>query len=126
MFATAGNTTNDGLVGALLNDRFAGYLGMTEAESPRRHHTSASPMRKGGSRTIGKLAGWVLLALGTWMLVSPQAVMGLNQVKWMHNYAFRGEVLLGVLVMSASLYLLDSNGALDDIDKFGPESRARL
>jgi len=126
MFATAGNTTNDGLVGALLNDRFATYLGLTEAESPRRHHTSASPMRQGGSRTIGKLAGLALMALGTWMLVSPQAVMGLNQLKWMHNYAFRGEVLLGVLVMSASLYLLDANRALDDIAKFGPESRARL
>jgi hypothetical protein len=35
-------------------------------------------------------------------------------------------VLLGVLVMSASLYLLDANRALDDIAKFGPESRARL
>ena len=126
MFATAGNTTNDGLVGALLNDRFAGYLGLTEADSPNRHHPSASPMRQGGSRTIGKLAGWALMALGTWMLVSPQAVMGLNQLKWMHNFAFRGEVLLGVLVMSASLYLLDANRALDDIDKFGPESRARL
>jgi len=126
MFATAGNTTNDGLVGALLNDRFAGYLGLTEFDSPRRHQASASPIRQGGSRTIGKLAGWVLMALGTWMLVSPQAVMGLNQLKWMHNYAFRGEVLLGVLVIGASLYLLDANGAFDDIDKFGPESRARL
>jgi len=28
--------------------------------------------------------------------------------------------------MSASLYLLDANRALDEIDKFGPESRARL
>ena len=126
MFATAGNTTNDGLVGALLNDRFAVYLELIEVDSPHRHHDSASPMRQGGSRTIGKLAGWALMALGAWMLVSPQAVMGLNQLKWMHNYAFRGEVLLGVLVVSASLYLLDANRALDDIAKFGPESRARL
>lgn len=30
MFATAGNTTNDGIVGAFLNDRFANYLGLDE------------------------------------------------------------------------------------------------
>lgn len=30
MFATAGNTTDDGIVGALLNDRFAGALGLED------------------------------------------------------------------------------------------------
>lgn len=32
MFATAGNTTDDGIVGTLLNDKFAGYLGFQEIE----------------------------------------------------------------------------------------------
>jgi hypothetical protein len=60
------------------------------------------------------------------MLVSPQAVMGLNQLKWMHNYAFRGEVWLGVLVLGASLYLLNANCAVDVVDKLRPESTKRL
>jgi len=30
MFATAGNTTDDGIVGAFLNDTFAKYLGFDE------------------------------------------------------------------------------------------------
>ena len=71
---------------------------------------------------MSKLAGWILMALGAWMLVSPQAVMGLNELKWMHNYAFRGEVLLGVLVTSASLYLLNVNISIDG--KAVVESRA--
>jgi Na+/H+-dicarboxylate symporter len=124
MFATAGNTTNDGLVGALLNDRFAGYLRLAETESPHGPQASASPVRHGEPQTMSKLAGWILMALGMWMLVSPQAVMGLEQLKWMHNYAFRGEVLLGVLLTSASLYLLDANGALDNVNKPRPNKSA--
>ncbi len=108
MFATAGNTTNDGLVGALLNDGFASYLRLAETDSPFRPQTSHSPIRQDGPQALRKLAGWVLMLLGTWMLVSPQAVMGLNQLKWMYNYAFRGEAMLGVVVFSASLYLLNA------------------
>jgi Na+/H+-dicarboxylate symporter len=115
MFATAGNTTNDGLVGALLNDRFVSPRAMTETDSPRRPHASASPISQDGPQILRKLAAWVLMALGTWMLVSPQVAMGLNQLKWMHNYVFRGEVVLGVLVMSASLYLLNAKSTLDDV-----------
>jgi len=55
------------------------------------------------------VAGWVLTGLGTWMLVSPQAVMGLDQLKWMHNYAFRGEAVLGGVILSASLYFTSSS-----------------
>jgi Na+/H+-dicarboxylate symporter len=126
MFATAGNTTNDGLVGALLNDRFASHLRLTETDSPDRPHASPLPIPQEEPHILRKLAGWVLMVLGTWMLVSPQAVMGLNQLKWMHNYAFRGEVLLGVLVMSASLYLLNANGTLDDAGQLRPKSPAGL
>jgi Na+/H+-dicarboxylate symporter len=112
MFATAGNTTNDGLVGALLNDRFFSYLTPTETDSSHRPHVSVSPIRQDGPQILRKPAGWVLMALGTWMLVSPQVVMGLNQLKWMHAYAFRGEVVLGAVIMSASLYLLNADGTL--------------
>jgi hypothetical protein len=121
MFATAGNTTNDGLVGALLNDRFGTYLRLTESDSLRRQD-SASPIREDGQQLLDKLAGWVLMALGAWMLVSPQAAMGLDQLKWMHNYAFRGEVFWGVLVISGSLHLLNANGKIHDVDKLRPES----
>jgi Na+/H+-dicarboxylate symporter len=126
MFATAGNTTNDGLVGALLNDRFSSYLSLTQTDSVNRQQDSASPIRQDKPQILRKLAGWVLMALGAWMLVSPQAVMGLTQLKWMHNYAFRGEVLLGVLVMGASLYLLDANSTTDDVNKRRPAGPAKL
>jgi Na+/H+-dicarboxylate symporter len=117
MFSTAGNTTNDGLVGAVLNDRFSSYLRLEETDLVNKLRDSASPIRQDKPQILRKLAGWVLTALGTWMLVSPQAVMGLNQLKWMRNYAFRGEVVLGVLVLGASLYLLNVNGATDDVNK---------
>ena len=109
MFATAGNTTNDGLVGALLNDRFVTSFSLTEANPPHRPHASALPSRRDGPPILRKLTGWVLTALGAWMLVSPQAVMGLDQLKWMHNYAFRGEAVLGGVIMSASLYFTISS-----------------
>ena len=126
MFATAGNTTNDGLVGALLNDRFASYLRLTETHLPLGTKDSASPIRQDRPQISRKLAGWILAALGTWMLVSPQAMMGLDQLKWMHNYAFHGEVFLGVLVIGASLHLLNANGTLDDVGKFRPEGAKRV
>jgi Na+/H+-dicarboxylate symporter len=126
MFSTAGNTTNDGLVGALLNDRFTNYLRLADTDSVKRSQDSASPIRQDKPPILRNLAGWLLMALGTWMLVSPQAVMGLNQLKWMHNYAFRGEVWLGVLVLGASLYLLNANGSTDDVNKRRPAGPANL
>jgi Na+/H+-dicarboxylate symporter len=126
MFSTAGNTTNDGLVGALLNDRFTNYLRLAETDSVKKPQDSVSSIRQDGAQVLRQLAGWVLMAVGTWMLVSPQAVMGLNQLKWMHDYAFRGEVLLGVLVLGASLYLLNANGIVDDVDKRRPAGPAKL
>jgi Na+/H+-dicarboxylate symporter len=113
MFSTAGNTTNDGLVGALLNDRFTNYLRLAETDSLKKSQDSASPIRKDKPQILRKLTGWVLMAFGAWMLASPQAVMGLEQLKWMHNYAFRGEVWLGVLVLGVSLYLLNADATTD-------------
>src|ERR1700730_1675384 len=126
MFSTAGNTTNDGLVGALLNDRFASYLRLDETDSVNKLQHSASPIRQDKSQISRQLAGWVLMALGAWMLVSPQAMMGLEQLKWMHNYVLRGEVWLGVLVLAASLYLLNANGATSDVAKLRPDSAKKM
>lgn len=53
-----------------------------------------------------KIVGWIIFAVGSWMLVSPQAVTGLAQLKWMYKYAFPGEVLLGIVVMLGAYYLI--------------------
>ena len=54
-----------------------------------------------------RLLGWILFLAGAWMLVSPQALTGLEQLRWMHRYTFPGEVLAGVVVMAAAYFLLD-------------------
>ncbi len=53
-----------------------------------------------------KLVGWAAFLAGSWMLVSPQALMGLNQLKWMHQYAFSGEVLGGILLQTLTTTVL--------------------
>src|SRR5260370_6238195 len=99
MFSPAGNTTSDGLVGAWINDRFANYLRFTENPLPR-PQASLSLVNEGESLRPRRLAGWILMAPAIWMLVSPQAVLGLSQLKWMFSYAFRGEVVISVLRIS--------------------------
>ncbi len=106
MLSTAGNTTNDGLVGALLNDRFEKYVGLEPSLEEKKAPRLWSKEGAGTESAGGKIVGWVALLAGTWALVSPQAHLGLNQLKWMHNYAFAGEVPLGILLWSVSLYLL--------------------
>jgi hypothetical protein len=54
-----------------------------------------------------RFLGWVAFLAGSWMLISPQALIGLKELNWMHNYTFRGEVLLGIVVMAMAYYLLD-------------------
>jgi hypothetical protein len=54
-----------------------------------------------------KLLGWMVFLAATWMLVSPQALIGLKELAWMHKYAFSGEVLLAIPVMAIAYYLLD-------------------
>jgi len=55
---------------------------------------------------MGKMLGAVLTAVGFWMLVSPQSLTGLAQLKWMYRYAFPGEVLLGIVILGFAYYLL--------------------
>jgi Na+/H+-dicarboxylate symporter len=110
MFSTAGNTTNDGLVGALLNDRFVSPRAVPETNSPQEPPPSEPRLSGDRPHVLRRLAAWALMAMGAWMLVSPQAVLGLNQLKWMHNHAFPGEVVWGALAISASLYLLAGSG----------------
>jgi hypothetical protein len=53
------------------------------------------------------------MALGAWMIVSPQSLLGLDQLKWMYHYAFPGEVVLGAVALTVSLQLLTPKGATD-------------
>jgi len=41
------------------------------------------------------------------MLVAPQAVLGLHELRWMAKYAFSGEVLLAIPVLAVAYYLLN-------------------
>jgi Na+/H+-dicarboxylate symporter len=113
MFSTAGNTTNNGLVGAILADRFYKNPRPEDAASPKVQNASASIASQIRPFGLSTLFGWVLMALAAWMIVSPQALLGLDQLKWMHKYAFPGEVVLGALVMIASLQLLTPDARVD-------------
>jgi Na+/H+-dicarboxylate symporter len=113
MFSTAGNTTNNGLVGALLNDRFCNYLGTGGRSSPRIQNASESFANQGWPPSLSGTIGWILMALGAWMIVSPQSLLGLDQLKWMYHYAFPGEVVLGAVALTVSLQLLTPKGATD-------------
>jgi Na+/H+-dicarboxylate symporter len=113
MFSTAGNTTNNGLVGALLTDRFCNYPGPGDPALAKIQNAPASFADQDSRLSLSRLAGWILMATGAWMIVSPQAMLGLVQLKWMHKYAFPGEVLLGALAITLSLQLLAPKPAAD-------------
>jgi Na+/H+-dicarboxylate symporter len=125
MFSTAGNTTNDGLVGALLNDWFSKYLKLSASASPAILDSSPSFTRRARPRRLPRVTGWILMAAGTWMLVSPQALLGLDELMWIHKWAFPGEVVLGALVMTTSLYLLAPAESASLADPAMQESRPR-
>ena len=58
-----------------------------------------------------KAAGVVLLMLGAWALIAPQANLGLTELRWIARYAFPGEALLGVLLLGAAYLLLGKDPA---------------
>jgi Na+/H+-dicarboxylate symporter len=125
MFVTAGNTTNDGLVGALLNDRFFKYMTPKESALAKIPNVAAPLTNHDQPRGLSRPIGWILMALGTWMIISPQALLGLDLLKWMYNYAFPGEVVLGALVMTISLRLLIPAGSVDQMGQTVQESPPR-
>jgi hypothetical protein len=53
-----------------------------------------------------KIVGWILFALGAWMMIVPQAILGLDQLKWLARYAFPGEMLLAIVILMAAYYLI--------------------
>ena len=101
MLATAGNTTDDGFVGAIVNDRFADDD--TELMSEPERHI-------GGEALIPypapvRLLGIVASGVGFWMVVAPQARMGLPALRWMSTTVFPGEAIVGALVLVVGLWL---------------------
>jgi Na+/H+-dicarboxylate symporter len=125
MFSTAGNTTNNGLVGALLNDRFVGNLKAADPALPKAQDSSPARAERDKTFSPSRFIGWAIMVLGAWMIVSPQALLGLDQLKWMYRYAFPGEVLLGALAITVSLQLLAPHGALDPVAPAVPKLPAR-
>lgn len=53
-----------------------------------------------------KITGYILFIIGIWMLVSPQAILGLEFLKWMADYSFPGEAFLGAFVCAGSFLLI--------------------
>ena len=96
MLATAGNTTDDGFIGAIVNDCFmerdgdAGVLVMPPL-APR-------PI-------VARVVGILNVVAGVWMLVAKQARMGLPALRWMSEWTFRGESIAGAIVLLVGLTL---------------------
>ena len=101
MLATAGNTTDDGFVGAIVNDRFA------DADDER----AVEPEPDSGNPNVfpystpARFLGIVASGAGFWMLIAPQARMGLPALRWMSTSVFPGEAVAGALVLLAGLWL---------------------
>jgi Na+/H+-dicarboxylate symporter len=100
MFATAGNTTDDGFVGAIVNDRFADSSDEETLEPERRGESVLVSY----SRPV-RLFGIIAAAAGLWMVVAPQARMGLPALRWMSESTFPAEAPVGALLLLVGLWL---------------------
>jgi len=99
MLATAGNTTDDGFVGAIVNDRFADDADEGAAE-PAVSESSLTPYAP-----PVRLVGVVASCAGLWMIIAPQARMGLPALRWLSNSVFPGEAVAGAVVLLAGLWM---------------------
>lgn len=98
MFATAGNTTNDGFVGAIINDRLMDW----EAAGDSPPAPPVAAVRAPYPATV-RIAAAVLVVPALWMLVAPQARSGLPALQWLSASAFHGEVLAGAAALLVAL-----------------------
>jgi Na+/H+-dicarboxylate symporter len=97
MIATAGNTTNDGFVGAIVNDRLTDWEGAGRPPMP-----SLAPDLVPYPRVVRAIAvGVVVPAL--WMLVAPQARSGLPAFQGLARSAFPGEALVGAAALLVAI-----------------------
>lgn len=100
MLATAGNTTDDGFVGAIVNDCFM-RDDTPPSAAPGNEMTQTAQMTAfpPAVRAIGLVIG----AAGLWMLLAPQAKLGLAALRWMSRTAFAGEAMAGALTLVVGL-----------------------
>ena len=56
-----------------------------------------------------KILGYIVFLIGVWMMVSPQAIIGLKELKWMADYSFAGEAFLGALISSSAFLLIKTS-----------------
>jgi Na+/H+-dicarboxylate symporter len=96
MLATAGNTTDDGFVGAIVNDCFMAHDSDVVSVAVPTLRPRTGPVRG---------LGVVISAAGLWMLVAEQARLGLGALRWMSEATFAGEAVVGALVLVVGLTL---------------------
>jgi Na+/H+-dicarboxylate symporter len=94
MITTAGNTTDDGFVGAIVNDCFTDSR--DEGDVPLDARIVGPVVRY--SMPV-RIVGAIVSAIGLWMMIAPQARLGLPVLRWMATTAFSGEALAGALVL---------------------------
>ena len=103
MLATAGNTTDDGFVGAIVNDCFADSDDEAAAAAVESGRTG-EPVLDPYSVPV-RLLGIVISAAGLWMVVAPQARLGLPALRWMSESAFQGEAVAGAVVLFVGVWM---------------------
>ena len=96
MLATAGNTTNDGFIGAIVNDCLM----------DRDDDAAVLILPRLAPRPIvTRVLGASIAVAGVWMLVAKQARMGLPALRWMSEMTFPGEAVAGAIVLLAGVTL---------------------
>jgi hypothetical protein len=111
MITTGGNTTDDGFVGAIVNDRFMNGDGSealphtAEKRSAPRFASLPPVLACPASRgpRLLRLFSAALAGAGFFMMVVPQARIGLPALQWLATLAFPGEALLGAALLAAGL-----------------------
>jgi Na+/H+-dicarboxylate symporter len=101
MIATAGNTTDDGFVGAIINDRQISWEAADGIWPPMA--VAAAPVAY--SLPVRAVA-LGLLAPALWMIVAPQARNGLPALQGLARSAFHGEALVGAALLLVALTFL--------------------
>jgi Na+/H+-dicarboxylate symporter len=99
MLATAGNTTNDGFVGAFINDRVARW-NTTDSDTPR---PKAAAPAAAARRPLVRTTAALLLVPALWLIVAPQARIGLPALQWLSRTTFRFEAPLGAVLLLVAL-----------------------
>jgi sodium:dicarboxylate symporter family protein len=129
MLATAGNTTDDGFVGAIVNDRFADDddegVPDPSASAPlglRRDKTRGESILTAYAAPV-RLLGVAASCAGLWMIIAPQARMGLSALRFLSNSVFPGEAVAGAVVLLAGLWM--SLGRHETIGAIPEPSSAR-